>query len=102
MRASDVYGVDCRGRCNIRIKKRWTDYRSNYVIVAVARDRSRIAVSNPEGRHALFSGAQHCLHRVPKALPETDGHEHIVRSQDLYFMLYCPGASRRRLSVEPK
>ena len=102
MRASDVYGVDRRARSNIRIEKRWTNNRSNYVIVAVTCDGGRVAVSNPEGWHALFSGTLHCLDRIPKALSETDGDEHILRSQDLYFMLYCSSASRWRLCVEAK
>ena len=95
-------GVDRSRRGDIRVQERGAHDGSDNISVAVACDRRRVAVGNPEGRHALFSRAQYRLHRIPKALPEADGHEYIFRGQDFNFVLQSSGASHRRLSIEPK
>ena len=70
--------------------------------VTVARNRRRVAVGDPESRHALFSSLPRRLDRLPEALPEADRDQQVFRGQDFDFVLQIAGAPDRRLSVKPK
>src|SRR2546422_1048876 len=102
MSASHMNGANRSHRSNVGVEKRWTDDGSNQMSVTVTSYRRCAAVSDSKSWHALLSGSQYRIDRIPQTLTETDSYENVLRSQHFDFVLQIPAAADWRLGIEPK
>src|SRR5215475_4787693 len=100
MRAGYLNRADQSNGGQIRSEKRWGDYGSDQMSVAVSRDGCRVAVGDPEGGHSLFARLPHGFDRNPQTLAEADRDQQVFGGQNLDFVLQLSFAPAGRFGVQ--